>query len=465
MTEPPDVPFSSLQTEAARLLATTTKTPPQMQNISSRHLLNQLPWETVEAGTYRVNRRLQHKIGRGRVAFVQEGTDVRVVPETLAELPALRGYSDVDVLTRLARLFTPRTVEPGEVLAAEGDPVREVFIVAHGRIERLAAGEYGTVDKLGVITDGAQVGDEAVGVDEPTWSASLRCATAGTILVLNWSAFEELRDNAESLRTHLAAFARRRDLPQNRKGEAEVALSAGHAGEVGLPGSFVDYELTPREYGLSLTQTVLQVHTRVADLYNQPMNQTEEQIRLAVEEIRETQEHELVHNHDFGLLHNTGFDQRISTRGGPPTPDDMDDLLSMRRSTDAFFAHPKAITAFLRECNRRGLVVDATELDDGSKALTWRGVPVYPLGKIGVTEHNTSTIIAMRRGAGRQGVVGLRPAELPDQVQPGLNVRFMGITEQAIVRYLVTAYYSVAPLVPDAVGLLEHVEIGREAPL
>ena len=32
----------------------------------------------------------------------------------------------------------------------------------------------------------------------------------------------------------------------------------------------MDYELAPREYELSLTQTVLRVHTRVADLYNEP---------------------------------------------------------------------------------------------------------------------------------------------------------------------------------------------------
>ncbi|MER6991310.1 family 2B encapsulin nanocompartment shell protein [Saccharopolyspora hirsuta] len=461
MSSPAAEQFSSLQTRAARLLATTTKTPPQMQSISSRNLLRQLPWLTVSSGTYRVNRRLQIKVGRGRVSFVQEGTDVRIIPETLTELAALRGYTDVDVLTRLAGMFTVRQVTPGEVLAAEGSPIREVFVVAHGRVERLATGEYGTVDHLGVITDGDQLGDEAVGVEDPTWSATLRCATSGTIMVLNWDALRELLDTEDGLRAHLDDFARRRSLPQNRRGEAEIALSAGHLGEARLPGSFVDYELGPREYELSLTQTVLQVHTRVADLYNDPMNQVEEQLRLTVEEIRETQEHELLHNPDFGLLHNTSYDQRISTRTGPPTPDDMDDLLSMRRSTDAFFAHPKAITAFLRECNRRGLAVDATTQENGSKALSWRGVPVYPLGKIGLSDHNTTSIIAMRRGEERQGVVGLQPAELPDQVQPGLNVRFMGITDQAILRYLVTAYYSVAPLVPDAVGLLEHVEIGR----
>jgi CRP-like cAMP-binding protein len=453
----------SLQTKAARLLATTTKTPPQMQSISSRNLLKQLPWITVTSGTYRVNRRLQIKVGRGRVSFLQEGTDVSIIPHTLTELAALRGYTDTGVLERLAGLFTTRQVTPGEILAGEGQPIREVFVVAHGRVERLATGEYGTVDQLDVITDGDQVGDEAIGVDDPVWSATLRCSTAGTIMVLNWDVLLELLDREEGLRTHLEDFARRRTLPQNRRGEAEIAISAGHQGEALLPGAFVDYELSPREYELSLTQTILQVHTRVADLYNDPMNQVEQQIRLTVEEIRETQEHELVHNPDFGLLHNTSYDQRISTRTGPPTPDDMDDLLSMRRSTDAFFAHPKAITSFLRECNRRGLAVDATSLADGSKALAWRGIPVFPLGKIGITDHNTTSIIAMRRGEDRQGVVGLQPAALPDEVQPGLNVRFMGITDQAILRYLVTAYYSVAPLVPDAVGLLEHVEIGRES--
>ena len=51
-------------------------------------------------------------------------------------------------------------------------------------------------------------------------------------------------------------------------------MPAGHDGEPTLPGTFVDYELAPREYELSVAQTVLRVHSRVADLYNQPMDQT-----------------------------------------------------------------------------------------------------------------------------------------------------------------------------------------------
>ena len=67
----------------------------------------------------------------------------------------------------------------------------------------------------------------------------------------------------------------------------------------------------------------------------------------------------------------------------------------------------------------------------------------------------------MRTGEDNQGVVGLRQTGLPDEYEPGLSVRFMGINEQAIISYLVSTYYSAAILVPDALGVLENVQIGR----
>ena len=47
----------SIDREAARQLATTTKSVPQMVGITPRWLLRLLPWIQVESGTYRVNRR------------------------------------------------------------------------------------------------------------------------------------------------------------------------------------------------------------------------------------------------------------------------------------------------------------------------------------------------------------------------------------------------------------------------
>ncbi|NED53995.1 Crp/Fnr family transcriptional regulator, partial [Micromonospora aurantiaca] len=61
--------------------------------------------------------------------------------------------------------------------------------------------------------------------------------------------------------------------PRTRHGEAPIEVASGHDGEPALPGTFVDYEAAPREYGLSVAQTLLRVHTRVADLYSEPMDQ------------------------------------------------------------------------------------------------------------------------------------------------------------------------------------------------
>ena len=68
---------------------------------------------------------------------------------------------------------------------------------------------------------------------------------------------------------------------------------------------------------------------------------------------------------------------------------------------------------------------------------------------------------AMRLGADHQGVIGLHHTGLPDEVEPGLSVRRMTIGDQAIQSYLVTTYLSAAVLVPDALGILEDVQISR----
>ncbi|MYW18578.1 Crp/Fnr family transcriptional regulator, partial [Streptomyces sp. SID2955] len=275
-------------------------------------------------------------------------------------------------------------------------------------------GKYGDEEIVGVVSGGDQLGDEAVGQSDPLWLTSVRAETAGVVLALPWAVVEEFTERAPSLAAHLEAYVERQRRPTNRKGEAEVPVQAGHVGEPTLRGGFVDYELAPREYELSLTQTVLRVHTRVADLYNDPMDQTAQQLRLTVEEIRERQEWELVNNREFGLLHNVDYSQRISTFTGPPTPDDMDELLAMRRKTKVFLAHPKAIAAFFRQCNRRGLMPGTASLD-GHEVPAWRGVPIFPCSKIPITENHTSSIIALRTGEADQGVIGLYQTGIPEE--------------------------------------------------
>ncbi|MEV6385387.1 family 2B encapsulin nanocompartment shell protein [Streptomyces sp. NPDC051773] len=455
-----DRPQQSLGTAAARNLATTTKSTPQMQEISSRWLLRTLPWVNVQGGTYRVNRRLTYAVGDGRVTFVKTGDRVAVIPAELGELPALRTYEDIDVLGELAQRCEQREFAPGDVLAEFGSQAQEVFLLAHGKVEKIGTGPYGDDAVLGVLADGAYFGEQSLLDPDAIWEYTARAVTACTVLVLPRQAVEQLAERAETLSEHLQE---QRSIPSqrtNKYGEKEIDLAAGHSGEPDIPHTFVDYEAAPREYELSVAQTVLRIHTRVADLYNQPMNQTEQQIRLTVEALKERQEHELVNNREFGLLHNCEYDQRLQPHDGVPSPDDLDELLSRRRGTKLLLAHPRAISAFGRELNKRGLVPETVDIA-GNRIPTWRGVPIYPCNKIPVTEARTTSIIAMRTGEEDQGVIGLRAASIPDEIEPSLSVRFMGINEQAIIKYLVTAYYSAAVLVPDALGVLENVEIGR----
>jgi CRP-like cAMP-binding protein len=342
------------------------------------------------------------------------------------------------------------------VILAEGKPADSIVLIAHGKAEKVTTGKYDEEARLGKLAGGDHFGSHAVLDSRDAWDCTLRAVTSCIVLSLSQKEFEKLVKRSAALAAHIDALRDKRGQAQNRSGEAAVELASGHVGEHRLPGTFVDYELAPREYEL----TVLRVHTRVADLYNDPMNQTEQQLRLTIETLRERQEHEMVNNRDFGLLHNADLKQRVPTRTGPPTPDDLDELLSRRRATKVMLAHPKTIAAFGRECNARGLYPGNVDLLDSS-VPAWRGVPVLPCNKIPVTAAGTSTIIAMRLGDQDQGVIGLHQTGIPDEYQPSLNVRFMGIDEKAVMSYLVSAYDSVAVLVPDALGILENCEVGR----
>ncbi|RUP09159.1 family 2A encapsulin nanocompartment shell protein [Hyphomicrobium sp.] len=227
-----------------------------------------------------------------------------------------------------------------------------------------------------------------------------------------------------------------------------------------LPQTFVDYVDNPREYLLSAVQTVLDIHTRVSDLYSVPHNQIKEQLRLTIETVKERQESELINNKEYGIIPNATASQKIRTRTGAPTPDDLDELITRVWKEPAFFlAHPQAIAAFGRECTRRGVPPPTVTLF-GSPFLTWRGIPLVPSDKIEVKSGKTN-ILLIRTGEAKQGIVGLFQPGLPGELSKGLSVRFMGINDQAIASYLVSLYCSLAILTDDAVGILENVDVTK----
>ena len=244
------------------------------------------------------------------------------------------------------------------------------------------------------------------------------------------------------------------------KNPQDVQVLCAKRDESELPSTFVDYDEAPREYFLNAVSTILDVHTRVSDLYSSPHDQIKEQLRLTIETIKEKQEGELINNPDYGLLASVAEDQIVYPLTGAPTPDDLDELLTKVWKEPAFFlTHPLAIAAFGRECTRRGVPPPTVSLF-GSQFLTWRGLPLIPSDKVPVADGKTK-ILLLRVGEKRQGVVGLFQPGLAGEQSPGLSVRFMGINRNAIASYLISLYCSLAVHTPDALAVLEDVEVGK----
>ncbi|BBY33274.1 hypothetical protein BST33_11280 [Mycolicibacter minnesotensis] len=243
-------------------------------------------------------------------------------------------------------------------------------------------------------------------------------------------------------------------------GQVAIAAEQGAGSTEPLPQTFVDYETSPREYTLRSISTILDVHTRVSDLYSSPHDQVAQQLRLTIETIKERQEFELVNNPEYGLLAQATPEQTISTLTGPPTPDDLDSLITKVWKTPGFFlTHPLGVAAFGREATRRGVPPVVVNLF-GAQFITWRGIPIIPSDKVPVEDSKTKFLL-VRTGEERQGVVGLFQPGLVGEQAPGLSVRFTGINRSAIASYLVTLYNSLAVLTDDALAVLDDVSVDR----
>jgi hypothetical protein len=250
---------------------------------------------------------------------------------------------------------------------------------------------------------------------------------------------------------------------RNRVVEDQVIeVLCGHDDESPIPSTFANYEEAPREYRLSSINAVVNVQTRIGDLFSNPYDQVREQLRVVVEAVKERQENELFNNPDYGLLNNVPDPQRVSTRKGAPTPDDLDELLTkVWNEPSLFLAHPRAIAAFGRECTRRGVPPPTVTLF-GNPFLTWRGIPLIPTDKIRVAgKVPKSKVLLIRVGERKQGVIGLFQPGLTGEQSPGLSVRFMGISDRGVASYLISLYCSASVLTDDAIAVLDDVEVGQ----
>ena len=458
----------SVTTATARQLATTTKTPPQMGSITPRLLLKLLPWVQVDSGTYRVNRTKVELKKAERIDVEYYDGIPAFSAQSFRRIPIF-SHINADIVNRLAKKFEIEEVGLGEYLINEDKDRQKFFIVTKGQVEVSNKGPHGENLRIALLSEGEYFGEADLLSDKAS-SVTVRAVTPAVFFTL--SSFE-LESIIEEVPTFREEFQKAVDehlrlrATVNTHGEKHIDLVSGHEEDNIIPETYIDYEENPREYSLNTIQTVVRVHTRVSDLYNNPYNQLEQQMRLSIESVRERQEWELINNQHFGLLHSVEPGYRISTRYGAPTPDDLDELLSLVWKNPSFFiANPRAIAAFERECTWRGVPPTTTNVF-GTEVILWRGVPIIPSDKVEVKGQyltnrgvGTTEIILVRTGESEQGVVGLHQTGIPGEIAPSLSARLMGLDKFGVASYLLTKYFSLASLTDDAIAVLEHVEVG-----
>ena len=442
----------SVTTATARRLATTTKTAPQMGSITPRLLLKLLPWVQVSGGTFRVNRTKVELRKSERLPIQYLDGVPSFSAKSLKAIPLFSEFDD-EIVNRLARSFETVEVELGKLFVEEGKDKQKFFIIASGQAEVISKGPHGEELRIALLGDGEFFG-EADLLDDAESTVSVRAVTPTVFLGLKLKELEKFIKEVPDFReTFNKAVDKQLRLKAtvNDHGEKHIDLVSGHEEDNIIPETYIDYEENPTEYSLNTLQTVVRVHTRVSDLYNNPYNQLEEQLRLSIESIKERQEWELINNKQFGLLAAANPAYRISARYGTPTPDDLDELLSL---------------VWKDECTWRGVPPVTTDLF-GTKVILWRGVPLIPSDKVEVEGQyltgrgvGTTKIILVRTGEQNQGVIGLHQSGIPGEIAPSLSARLMGLDKFGVASYLLTKYFSLAALTDDAIAVLENVEVG-----
>jgi ATP-binding cassette subfamily B protein len=141
-------------------------------------------------------------------AVSRDGGDASVSPRRLGAFSLFR-YFDGTQLDELARRFTARLYEEGEVVVRQGGPADRFFIIARGVVEVLRD-RNGESELVAHLEDGDFFGEMAL-LDGVSRNATVKAVTPTTMLSLDRSEFEALLagwpDTARMIRAEAAARA------------------------------------------------------------------------------------------------------------------------------------------------------------------------------------------------------------------------------------------------------------------
>jgi len=287
----------SVTTATARQLATTTKTPPQMGSITPRLLLKLLPWVQVDSGTYRINRTKVELKKAERIDIEYYDGIPAFSAGSFRRIPIF-SHINADIVNRLAKKFEIEEVSLGEYLIKEDEDKQKFFIVTKGQVEISNKGPHGENLRIALLSEGEYFGEADLLSDKAS-SVTVRAVTPAVFFTLTSSELESIIEEVPTFRDEFQKAVDehlRLRATVNTHGEKHIDLVSGHEEDNIIPETYIDYEENPREYSLNTIQTVVRVHTRVSDLYNNPYNQLEQQMRLSIESVRERQEWELNNN-------------------------------------------------------------------------------------------------------------------------------------------------------------------------
>lgn len=277
---------------------------------------------------------------------------------------------------------------------------------------------------------------------DDVWEYSVKAITPCTVLALPQAVFEDLISGSPALHAHVERYKEMRRAPQDKAGQAAIKLSAATPARSRYPGPTpMTGTPLPREYELSLAQTILHVHSRVGDLFNDPWTSSRSSCAYGPRPARDAGARELINNRDFGLLHAAEYKQRINTRTGPPTPDDMDEILLCRRrdNTKCFWlTRGGDSAAFRQECTKWRIDPEIVEFE-GSRVAAWRGTPssrsTRSRSPRGAPPRSWRCALVSRSRASSACSATSSPTSVSR-----LSVRKMGINDKAIGSYLVSTY-------------------------
>lgn len=89
-------------------------------------------------------------------------------------------------------------------------------------------------------------------------------------------------------------------------------VSMGSLKDYELPETFPNFEEVPKDHTLSVIQTILKMNSNVTDVFNSPLDQKDEEMRLTIEAMKERQEWEIINNKNFGLIHSIPRHMRVA---------------------------------------------------------------------------------------------------------------------------------------------------------